>query len=100
MKTKNLIPANTAIKEAIKLGFRTRFIHHKGRIRSAITGKNYSENEFAVVRSYAVNIAGDDGMMEYIVLNSGKLGFILDKPKTETEHDEILQLEPISQESF
>ncbi|MGZ3903500.1 MAG: hypothetical protein ACXVC6_07390 [Bacteroidia bacterium] len=89
MKTKNIIPVNKAIQEAIRLGFRTCFMHHKNRIHSASSGKEYSETEFAIVRSYPVNLGnGHNGLMEYIVLNSGTLGFLIEAVTEKKEFTE------------
>ena len=92
MKTKHFIPVNKAIEEAMKLGFKTRFIHHKSRIRSASGGNDFSETDFAIVRSYPVNLVnGNKGIMEYIVLNSGELGFILEEAADKKNVAETIQ---------
>lgn len=79
----------------MKLGFRARFTHHRDRIRSAATGKNYAPADFAVVRSYPVDLSkGHSGMIEYIVLNSGKLGFILSETEEIKTNQKQMELIP------
>lgn len=85
MKTKTPISLNQALEEAIKLGFNNRFVLRNESIHSFLTNEDFTDSEFAVVKSYPVILNnGQKGRMRYIVLNNGHLGFLLNATKSVT----------------
>ncbi|HXB40959.1 MAG TPA: hypothetical protein VNZ49_10485 [Bacteroidia bacterium] len=92
METKNAIPLNKAIREAIEFGFRERFVIRNNHIRGLSSNKDFSSTEFAVAESYPVILEnGKKGHINYIVLNNGGLGFLVDEIKiinTSQKHTE------------
>lgn len=78
MKTKHLIPLNKAIAEAIKFGFKNRFVVHNGFLHSILRKQSFPECDFAVVKCYPVTLRNrKEGEICYVVLKNGELGFII-----------------------
>ena len=95
MKAKTLIPIREAIEEAIRFGFRDRFVLKDDLVHSLKHKRSFFETEYAVVESYPVILSnGHKGRIQYIVLNNGQLGFLVKEGKgmasgstTETQPD-------------
>jgi hypothetical protein len=97
METKTPIPVNKAIREAIEFGFRERFIIRNNRIHGLTSNKDYLSTEFAIAESYPVTLEnGKKGHINYIVLNNGGLGFLLNEIKIIAGHKAQTEEDPDS----
>jgi len=72
---------NKAIEEAIEFGFTKQLILVNGIIRKMFSGKSFFKEDFAIVKSYPVKAKNYKGVISYVVLSDGTLGYLIKETK-------------------